>query len=87
MLNLKSTLFLAENEKELSYLDEDESVEGILAVSDIDIIELIEDEIILSLPISPRHKENDCSAKELTSSYVVEKKRPFATLLELKKLH
>lgn len=87
VLNLKSTLFLAENEKELSYLDEDESVEGILAVSDIDIIELIEDEIILSLPISPRHKENDCSAKELTSSYAVEKKRPFATLLELKKLH
>lgn len=72
-LNLKSTLFLAENEKELSYLDEDESVEGILATSDIDIIELIEDEIILNLPISPRHKENDCSAKELINSYAVEK--------------
>ena len=86
-LNLKSTLFLAENEKELSYLDENESVEGILAISDIDIIELIEDEIILSLPISPRHRENDCLAKELTSSYAVEKKRPFTALLKLKKLH
>jgi DUF177 domain-containing protein len=86
-LNLKSTLFLAENEKELSYLDEDESAEGILATSDIDIIELIEDEIILSLPISPRHKENDCSAKELANSYTVEKKRPFSALLKLKKLH
>ena len=86
-LNLKSTLFLAENEKELSYLDEDESVEGILATTDIDIIELIEDEIILSLPISPRHRENDCSEKELTNSYTAEKKRPFAALLKLKKLH
>jgi DUF177 domain-containing protein len=86
-LNLKSTLCLAENEKELSYLDEGESVEGILATSDIDIIELIEDEIILSLPISPRHRENDCSAKELTNSYEVEKKHPFAVLLKLKKLH
>ena len=86
-LNLKSTLFLVENEKELSYLDEDESVEGILAASDIDIIELIEDEIILNLPFSPRHRENDCSAKELIDSYAVEKKRPFAALLELRKLH
>lgn len=86
-LNLKSTLFLAENKKELSCLDKDESVEGILATSDLDIIELIEDEIILSLPISPRHKENDCSAKEQTNSYAVEKKHPFAALLKLKKLH
>ena len=87
VLNLKSTLFLVENEKELSYLDEDESVEGILATSDIDIIELIEDEIILNLPSSPRHRENDCLAKELTDSYAVEKKHPFAALLKLKKLH
>jgi uncharacterized protein len=87
VLNLKSTLFLVENEKELSYLDEDESVEGILATSDIDIIELIEDEIILNLPSSPRHRESDCLAKELTDSYAVEKKHPFAALLELKKLH
>ena len=86
-LNLKSTLFLVENEKEFSYLDKDESVEGILATSDIDIIELIEDEIILNLPISPRHREIDCSAKELINSYAVEKQRPFAALLELRKLH
>lgn len=87
VLNLKSTLFLVENEKELSYLDEDESAEGILATSDIDIIELIEDEIILNLPSSPRHRENDCFAKELTDSYAIENKHPFATLLKLKKLH
>ena len=87
VLNLKSTLFLVENEKELSYLDEDESVEGILATSDIDIIELIEGEIILNLPSSPRHRESDCLAKELTDSYAVEKKHPFAALLKLKKLH
>ena len=86
-LNLKSTLFLVEDEKKLSYLDEDESVEGILATSDMDIIELIEDEVILSLPFSPRHRENDCSTKKLTDNYAAEKKRPFAALLELKKLH
>lgn len=82
-IDLKSTFFLAKNKKEFSYLDKTESVEGILATSDIDIMELIEDEIILSLPISPHHRENDCSARELTNGYSVEK-RPFAALLKLK---
>ena len=86
-LNLKSDLLLVDNEKELLYLDEDESIEGILATSDIEIIELIEDEIILSLPISPRHKENDCSEENLINSYKLEKKHPFAALLKLKKSH
>jgi uncharacterized protein len=86
-LDLKSTLFLAKNEKELSYLGEAESGEGIMATTDLNIIELIEDEIILSLPISPRHRENDCAARELTNNFTVERKQPFAALLKLKKLH
>jgi uncharacterized protein len=84
VLDLKSTLLLVKNAKELSYLDETESVEEILANPDMDIIELIEDEIILSLPISPRHRENECSTRELTNSYTAEKKRPFAALTKLK---
>ncbi|MBL78614.1 MAG: hypothetical protein CMH70_00890 [Nitrosomonadaceae bacterium] len=85
-LNLKSDLLLVNNEEELSYLDEDESIEGILATSDMDIIELIEEEIILSLPISPRHKEDICPEKELINSYKLEKKQPFAKLSKLKNL-
>ena len=87
VLDLKSTLLLAKNEKELSYLDEIESREGILATSDIDIIELIEDEVILSLPISPRHKENECSTNKLTKVQTIKKNRPFDALVRLKKLH
>lgn len=86
-LDLKSTLLLAKNEEELSHLDVTESTEGILATSDIDIIELIEDEVILSLPISPRHRENECSTKKLTKAHTIEKKRPFDVLAKLKKLH
>ncbi len=87
VLNLKSDLFLVNDEEELSYLDDDESIEGILASSDMDIIELIEEEIILSLPISPRHKKGDCSEEKLINNYKLKKKYPFAELLKLKKLH
>lgn len=83
-LNLEPTLYLAKNEKELSHIDHTELIEGILAVSDIDVIELIEDEIILSLPISPRHREYDCLASKLTSNHFTAKKKPFAILAKLK---
>ena len=61
MLDLQTDLLLAQNEKELASFDEDESVEGILAEPDLDVLALIEDEVILSLPISPRHDEGECS--------------------------
>ena len=85
-LDLRACLFLAQNEDELSRLDEDESVECVLATSDIDVMALIEDEIILSLPISPRHGESECSIK--LDSKDTEGERPlFAALAALKNLH
>ncbi len=87
VLDIQTAILLVENESELSRLDGTESVDGILAASDTDVLALIEDEIILSLPISPRHREDECSASELTSSYAIGKKHPFATLATLKKLH
>ena len=87
VLDIQTAILLVENESELSCLDETESVDGILAASDTNVFALIEDEIILSLPISPRHREDECSASELTNSYSIGKKHPFATLATLKKLH
>ncbi len=87
VLDIQTAILLIENESELSRLDGTESVDGILAASDTDVLALIEDEIILSLPISPRHREDECSASELTNSYAIGKKHPFATLATLKKLH
>jgi len=87
VLDIQTAILLVENESELSRLDGTESVDGILAASDTDVLALIEDEIILSLPISPRHREDECSASELTNSYAIGKKHPFATLATLKKLH
>ena len=60
-------------------LDEDESVECILAARDTDVLTLVEDEILLSLPISPRHDEGECSI-ELAEQWYSTQKSLFAAL-------
>ena len=85
LLDLQTDIHLAENESELSRLDKTKTIDGILAVSNLDILALIEDEVILSLPISPRHRENECSAQELTNSNSIGEKNPFVALAKLKK--
>lgn len=86
-LDLQTDLLLAQNENELSSLDEDESVDCILATSDMDALALIEDEIILSLPISPRHGENECLVDNIHSNDAAGEKPLFAALAALKNLH
>jgi len=77
---------LARDEHELSRLDEDESADGVLAIPNMDAMALIEDEIILSLPISPRHGESECSIGTMNWSDASEKPL-FSALAQLKKLH
>ncbi len=64
VLGITASLLLAKDETELSRLDEDEAVDCILAGDDLDILTLIEDELILSLPSSPRHGEGECAIVE-----------------------
>jgi uncharacterized protein len=52
-------LLLARNEAELTRLDAEE-IEGILATERLDPLALVEDELLLSLPFSPRHAEGQC---------------------------
>jgi uncharacterized protein len=85
-LDLSTVLLLAQDENELLRLDEDESVDCILATRDTDVLALIEDEIILSLPISPRHNEAECSIAPLAEGGIARDK-PLAALAGLKKLH
>lgn len=65
-LNMQVNLIIARNEDELSYYDEDNSIDAILASPEMDTLTLIEDELILSLPISPRHQEGECSIDNIT---------------------
>ena len=87
MLDLKADILLARDESELSRFDEDESVDGVLAVPEMDVLALIEDEIILSLPISARHSEGECSIGKPAGEDAVGREHPFAALATLKKLH
>lgn len=87
LLDVKADLRLAENERELSSLDEDESVEGILAEPHLDVLVLIEDELILSLPISPRHEVCERSASLTSDPETAVDKPLYAALAALKNLH
>ena len=84
-LDLKSNLLLVSDENELGRYDDDDTVECILATSDMDVLMLIEDEIILSLSISSRHQEDECSVKNKIIIDQASSAHPFAKLAELKK--
>lgn len=88
-LEVKSNLLLAENESELARFDQDESVDAVLATPEMDVLALIEDELILSLPISPRHADTlqgECSTVKLVGGDTG-KEHAFAALAALKKRH
>lgn len=87
-LNIKTRLILAQSEHELSRYDDDIFVEAIYASNELDALALIEDEIILSLPISPRHQDTNChlSSKDKIHS-TIDKEHPFAALASLKQTH
>lgn len=61
--------------------DDDDEIDLLPASQSMDLIALIEDEIILALPISPMHLEN-CVVSKMQSG---EKPNPFAVLKNLKK--
>ncbi len=78
-------LLLARSEAELMRLDADE-IEVILATERLDPLTLIEDELVLSLPFSPRHADGECRAAAVVGSAIGrERASPFGQLGELKK--
>jgi len=88
-LDLKSELILARDNNELTHYDEDILVDAILASEEMDVLALIEDEIILGLPISPRHPDAVClqTDKSHEAQNQTDKTHPFAALKSLKQLH
>ena len=56
---------LVEREDQLMDLaDEDDNVESLLAEEKFDVMVLVEDEILLQVPIAPTHDPNACTAPE-----------------------
>ena len=68
--------------------DEDEAFDSILAAAQLDVLSLLEEEILLGLPIAPKHELGSCLAANV--GYVAMKnadkdeKKPFAVLAKLK---
>ena len=87
VLDIHTELLLAQNEQELQHFDEDESLDCILAQPDMDVLSLIEDEIILGLPVSPRHEQSRCTSGGREDGKATRKVSPFAALAALKKTH
>lgn len=89
-LNVSSRLQLVKTEAELDVEDDpeaspDEWIEPILASTNLDVLALVEDELILGLPYVPMHE--NCSTEELEQSQQMPEPEPspFAVLSQLKK--
>ena len=88
MLDINTSLLLVETENELAQMDRDGTVDAVLATVDMDVTDLIEDEIILSLSISSRHNEGECEIHDperYKAREDAESENPFAALEALKK--
>lgn len=84
---IDTLLILARNVMELELYDADSTIDAVLASHELDIGALIEDEIILSLPISPRHQEGGCNTDIQSVLKQEQKANAFASLLSLKQIH
>lgn len=86
-VDIDALLILARNENELEVYDVDNTVDAVLAVHELDVGVLIEDEIILNLPISPRHEEGTCGVDMQSIVKQEHKVSPFSSLISLKQIH
>ena len=63
-LDVDETLLLARSEAELAaWEDADPLCEGLVAEPQLDVLGLVEDAILLALPMVPRHPEGECPAE------------------------
>ncbi len=80
-VDIHSLLELVKDEEELTQEEiEDDSKDFLPMISELDVVELIEDEVILDLPAAPRH--DSCAMPDVGGK--PEKVSPFAVLKGLK---
>jgi uncharacterized protein len=80
-VDMTSRLFLLPAEK-LDEVEDDDEVDAIEAEPKLDVLALIEEELLLSLPFAPRHPDGECAS---TTNGLQQKASPFAVLAGLKK--
>jgi uncharacterized protein len=67
--------------------DEAPEVDDVVMVGDLYVLDWVEEEILLGLPMSPRHDVGDCAAPANPASESLTSGRPFAALAGLKSPH
>ena len=67
-----------------SVADEEEEFDSILADAHLEVLDLLEEEILLSLPIAPKHELGACRATDSENARK-EEQHPFAVLAKLKR--
>jgi uncharacterized protein len=61
-VQIERTLYLARNEAELERLEALPDSDAILVSETLDLVDLVEDEVLLSLPLAAMHAEGECPA-------------------------
>jgi len=61
-VEVERTLYLARNEAEMERLDALPDSDAIQPGETLSLVELVEDEVLLSLPFAPMHAEGECPA-------------------------
>ena len=79
-LALRSEILLAESERDIETADDD--IDRVLAGKAMDVCQLIEDEVLLALPMAPRHEQ--CGGEGGGAD--AGRSSPFATLAKLKRI-
>jgi uncharacterized protein len=82
-LNLKSEFILVRDDSEIPSEDDDvDEYDYLVADAEMDILTLVEDEVLLTLPYAPKHIVEDCSVKSKQLETKVP--NPFAALRDFK---
>jgi uncharacterized protein len=82
-LNVARTLVLSRGLDELAAVeDEEDDIDAIPLVSALDVLDLIDQEVMLSLPIAPRHPDGECEARHEGDQ--APQASPFSVLAQLK---
>jgi uncharacterized protein len=80
-LVLRSELLLAESEREIEAADDE--IDRVLAGNAMDVAQLVEDEVLLALPMAPRHEKCAGSREDAETGG---RASPFAELAKLKRI-
>jgi uncharacterized protein len=83
-VRLETRLLLLDQASLDALEDEEEEFDSILADIHLNVLDLLEDEILLSLPIAPKHELGACQMTDGVNTHR-EEKNPFAVLAKLKR--